>query len=236
METIAQEYLQQTQSILSRIAEQQCGALDRAATLVADTIERDGIVYALGSGHSLTIAAELYYRAGGLANFDVIQDKTFGRAERLPGYAETLLNACPISEKDALIIISNSGRNALPVEMALGAKSRGIKTIGITSLPHSRSVSSRAPQGLRLFEICDIVVDTGTTPGDTSVDVADGIRMCPLSTIAGIFIVNCISAGAVKRLLERGTEPMVFVSANVDGADDRNRTLMEFMRRRVRGL
>jgi uncharacterized phosphosugar-binding protein len=235
---IVDQYLDKTHCLLSRIADTQIDALNRASSLVADTIERDGIIYSLGSGHSLMIAAELYYRAGGLANFDVIQDRTFGRAERLPGYAETLFDSCPIGERDALIIISNSGRNCLPVEMALGAKQREIPTIGITSLPHSRSVSSRAPQGLRLFEICDIVIDTGTTPGDASIDLGDnsGIQMGPQSTMAGIFIVNCISAGAAAKLWERGVEPMVFVSANGDGAEQRNKSLREFMRNRIRGL
>lgn len=235
---VARQYLEETRLLLARIADTQEESLAQASILVANTIQRDGIIYALGSGHSLLVAAELYYRAGGLANFDIIQDRTFGRAERLSGYAETLLESYPIGENDALIIISNSGRNCLPVEMALGAKKRGIRTIAITSLPHSQSVTSRAPQGVRLFEICDIVIDTGTAPGDASVEVEpdSGIQMCPLSTMAGIFIVNCISAGAAQRLMERGIEPMVFVSANVDGAEQRNKLLLEFMRRRVRGL
>jgi uncharacterized phosphosugar-binding protein len=235
---VAQQYFQKTQSVLCKIVETQMEALDRASSLVADTVERDGIIYTLGSGHSLMVAAELYYRAGGLVNFDVIHDRTFGRAERLPGYARTLLESYPVGQKDAMIIVSNSGRNCLPVEMALEARQRGIPTIGITSLAHSRSVAPRTPQGVRLFEVCDLVVDTGTELGDASVEIAPGspIRVGPTSTVAGIFIVNCISGMAARKLLERRFDPPVFLSANYDGADEQNQRLLEFMRRRIRGL
>lgn len=234
----ARQYFQQSQSILCRILETQMAVLEQAACLVADTIQRDGIIYTLGSGHSLMVAVELYYRAGGMANFDVLHDRTFGRAERLPGYAGTLLDAYPIKSSDLLIIVSNSGRNCLPVELALEARSRGISTIGITSLPHSRSVTPRTAQGLRLFETCDLVIDTGVDPGDASVELAAGspLRAGPTSTLAGVFIANCISGMAARLLIDRGIDPPVFVSANCDGADERNRPLLDFLRERVRGL
>ncbi len=235
---ITLQYYERVQALLCRIVESQMDSLNRAATLVADTIARDGIVYALGSGHSLLPAAELYYRAGGMAPCDIVHDRTFGRAERLPGYAEVLLDTYPIGPKDALIIISNSGRNCLPVELALGARKRCVSTIGITSLPHSRSVSSRTPQGLKLFEVCDVTIDTGSDPGDASISLnsGSGITVCPTSTLAAVFIVNAISGSAAQQLLERGIEPPVFLSANIDGADETNARHLEFMRQRVRGL
>lgn len=234
----ATKYFDVIQSVLRRILETQMPALDRAAVMVADTIQRNGIIYTLGSGHSLMIATELYYRAGGLANFDVVHDRTFGRAERLSGYARSLLDSYPVAETDALIIVSNSGRNCLPVEMALEARQRGISTIGITSLDHSRSVAARTPQGLRLFEICDIVIDTGVSAGDASVELTSEhpARMGPVSTMAGVFIANSISGMAARKLLDRGFEPPVFMSANCDGADERNQTLLDFLRERIRGL
>lgn len=235
---IPQQYLQQAQSLLNRIVDTQMAALERAADLVADTIQRDGLIYTLGSGHSLTIAAELYFRAGGMPYFDVIQDRTFGRAERLSGYASALLDSYPISPNDLLIIVSNSGRNALPVEMATEARQRGIFTIGITSLKHSQAVNSRAPAGLRLFEACDLVIDTCGMPGDASIEIAPGnsARVCPTSTLAGVFIANCISGMAAQRIIEKGGKPPVFLSANLDGADEHNRKLLDFMRARIRGL
>ena len=236
--SVAWRYYQQVQSILCRIVQSQIAALQSAAELVADTIQRDGIIYSYGSGHSSVAGVELYYRAGGLAHFDVIEDRTFGRAERLAGYAEVLLDAYPISSSDLLIIVSNSGRNPVPVEMALGAGRRGIATIGITSLEHSGTVASRAPCGQRLFEVCDVVVDTCVPPGDATVELGPGsaVTVCAASTLAAIFIVNSISGTAASILAERGVQPPVFLSANLDGAEPSNRRLIEFMRRRIRGL
>ena len=235
---VAQRYYQEVQSILCRIVRSQAAALQRAAELVADTIQRDGIVYSFGSGHSSMAGIELYYRAGGLANFDVIKDPTFGRAERLPGYADVLLDACPISSRDLLLIVSNSGRNPVPVEIALGARRRGVATIGITSLEHSGAVESRAPGGQRLCEVCDVVIDNCVPPGDATVELApgNGAKVCPASTLAGIFVANSISGTAARILVERGARPPVFLSANLDGADQSNRELIDFLRRRTRGL
>lgn len=234
----AEEYLRKVQTVLDRIAEDQLHALERASDLVARTIRRNSIVYTLGSGHSLMVAVELYYRAGGMANFEVLHDRTFGRAERLPGYARLLLDSYPVKATDLIIIVSNSGRNCLPVELALEARDREIPTIGITSLAHSMSVTSRTPQGMRLFEVCDIVIDTGVEAGDAMVELTPGeqLRAGPASTMAGIFIANCISGMAARKLIESGFDPPVFVSANCDGADERNRPLLDFLRERIRGL
>jgi len=237
-EDLAQQYYERAHQLIDEIFVSQSSELEAAGTLVAETIERDRLVYTLGSGHSLTVAAELYFRAGGLANFDIIHDKTFGRAERLTGYAKILMDSYPINSDDLLIIVSNSGRNPLPVEMALEAKQRGIRTIGITSLRHSQAATARNESGHRLFEVCDVVIDNRGVPGDAIVDigVAEGIRIAPTSTLSGIFISNCIVCVAVQKLMEKGVRPPVFVSANLDAGDECNRPLLQFIRERIRGL
>jgi uncharacterized phosphosugar-binding protein len=234
----ALRYSENATRLLQTIIETQADPIEQAARMVADVVERDGIVYALGSGHSLLVAAEFYYRAGGLVCFDVIHDKTFGRAERLPGYAKVLLSSYPITANDLLILISNSGRNDLPVEMACEAKKLNISTIGITSLTHSRSVPACNNLGLRLFEICDVVIDNCGVTGDAAVelDAARNIRVGPTSTLAGIFIASSIVSLASEYILATGNVPPVFASANVDGGDDGNAKLLEFMRQRIRGL
>ena len=234
----AVQYHRNVQEILSRIIESQLPCIEQAGRLVADTTQRDGLIYTFGSGHSLLIAIEMHSRAGGLANFDVIHDKTFGRAERLPGYAAVLLDAYPIGSNDLLIMASNSGRNALPIEMALEARKRGIQTIAITSLSHSRSVEARTSAGGRLFEICDVVIDNCGVPGDATLEVGNGdsVRVGPTSTVAGAFIANCIVAVASRELMDRCVHPPVFVSGNLDGVEEQNRGLLEFAKRRLRGL
>lgn len=234
------EFMNKLNDIFGRIADTQMDALDAAASWVADVTRRGDLVYTLGSGHSLLIATELYYRAGGLVNFDIIHDKTFGRAERLPGYAKVLLDSYPVTSSNLLILVSNSGRNELAVEMALEARMRGIRTIGITSLAHSLAAPSRAQSGKRLCEIVDLVIDNCGCLGDSSVAITakdkSAVYVGPSSTAAGIFIANAITALAVKKLLDDGTDPPVFSSANVDHGDARNAALLAFLRDRVRGL
>ncbi len=235
---VAQQYFDKTQAMLSRIVATQMDAMERSAVCIADAVQRDGIVYSLGAGHSLSVAAETYFRAGNLANCDVVHDRTFARAERLPGYAQALLDSYPITARDLLIVISHSGRNALPVEAALIARERGIFTIAITSLDHSRRVKSRAPQNLRLFEACDLVIDSCAEFGDAAVPLSAGTPLFagPTSTIAGCFIVNSIIAISAQVLLDRGVAPPLFRSDNVDGGDEANAPLFRFLRDRIRGL
>lgn len=238
-ENAVERYREILADTLRRIAETQRESLATAGVWVADRVAAGRLIYTLGSGHSLLIATELYDRAGGLANFDVLQDKTFGRAERLPGYAKALLESYPITAADLLIIVSNSGRNELPVEMALEARARGIKTIAITSLAHSMSVAPRTVSGKRLCEVADLVIDNCGIPGDASVELESPggvVAVCPTSTAAGIFIANSIVALAAQELIRRGIDPPVFVSANVDAGDKKNQALHKFLRERVRGL
>ncbi len=214
-------------------------ALEQAASWIAEVVESDNLIYTLGSGHSLLIATELYYRAGGIAHFDVVHDKTFGRAERLPGYAKVLLESYPISERNLLILVSNSGRNELTVEMALEAKARNIRTIAITSLAHSLSAAPRTASGLRLCEVADLVIDNCGCIGDSSVELSSAhgsVDVAPTSTAAGIFIANSIVALTAQKLLDQGIDPPVFASANLDSGDTKNKNLLQFLQQRVRGL
>lgn len=237
MATSAQRYYQIVSDVLAKIAETQQEAIQKAAKVIADHISGGGILYLLGSGHSLAVAMEAFHRAGGLAPVDVIHDRTFGRAERLEGYAETLLKDYNIPAGGVVVIISNSGRNALPIEVALYCKARGITTIAITSLAHSRSVSSRHSSGKKLFEIADVVIDNCGVYGDAALDI-EGVpsKVCPTSGIAGMFIIESIVAQVVENLVQAGHKPPVFVSANVDGGDEHNAQLYEKYWHRIRGL
>jgi len=237
MGSASQHYYEATNELLARIASTQQESIKAAANAMADCIRRDGIVYLLGSGHSLAIAMEGYYRAGGLAPVDVIYDPTFGRAERVEGYAETILKSYNIPSGAVVFIISNSGRNAVPIETALWCKERGITTVAITSLAHSKSVSSRHSSGKRLFEIADIVIDNCGVPGDAILEI-EGLagRACPTSGVAGLFIVESVIAQTIWKLIESGEKPPVYVSMNVDGGDERNQWLLEEYGGRLRGI
>ncbi len=233
----APEYHNIIQRIYDRIVETQMPAIRKAAERIADLMAKDGILYVLGSGHSLGVAMELHGRAGGLVPVDIILDRTFARAERLSGYAQVLLDDYQVPKGSVIVIISNSGRNALGIEMALEAKKRGIAIVAVTSLAHSRATASRHPSGKRLFEIADIVIDNCGEVGDAAVALP-GIRekIAPTSGVAGMFIMNLLTVEIVRTLKRRGVEPPVLVSANLDRGDEHNLKLRNKYRGRIRGL
>jgi uncharacterized phosphosugar-binding protein len=233
----AQEFYEKVVEILTKINETQQEKIQQAAQMVADQIAADRIVYILGSGHSLMVAAEAYHRAGGLAPIDIIHDRTFGRAERCQGYAKQLLDWYDPPAGSLVFIISQSGRNALAIEMALECKARGIQTIAITSLAHSQSVTARHPCGKRLFEIADLVIDNCGVVGDAILEI-EGLpgKFTPTSTIAGAFIMDAIMAQAIENLVKMGIQPPVFISANVEGGDEHNKKVFAKYQRLIKGL
>jgi uncharacterized phosphosugar-binding protein len=237
MATSSERYYKLIDELLERIAHTQQAAIQEAARAVSDHIANDGILYLLGSGHSIAMAMEAYHRAGGLAPVDIVHDRTFGRAERLEGYAEKLLKDYNIQAGGVMVIVSNSGRNALPIEVALWCKERGVRTIAITSLAHSKSASSRHSSGKRLFEIADVVIDNCGVPGDAILEI-DGLpgRACPTSGIAGMFIIESIVAQVIENLAGSGVTPPVFISANVDGGDEHNEKLYQQYWSRIKGI
>jgi uncharacterized phosphosugar-binding protein len=201
-------------------------AIESAATHVAEALVADRYLYAFGTGHSHMLAEEPFYRAGGLARACAILEPPLmlheGAAassglEQQSGYAARILDRYPVGQGDVLVICSNSGRNAVPVEMALGARDRGMTTIAITSLNHSRAFPSRHPSGKRLFEVADVVLDNAGLPGDAALELP-GLprRIGPTSTIVGALLINLVIARAIELALARGLLPEVYASSNAD--------------------
>lgn len=225
------QYLSNIHSLLDTLLETQADAMTQAANAVADTLQQGGMVYAFGTGHSHMLAEELFYRAGGLVRVCPILDDGLmlhtsasrsSQLERLSGYAATLLDGgIDPTEKDIIFLFSNSGRNAVPVELALEMKKRGVRTVCITNLAQSTQATSRHSSGLRLFEICDIVIDNCGEIGDAAI-LAGGHRCGPTSTVIGAAILQAIVCAVVDQLHSRGAAPEVFCSSNVDGGDEIN--------------
>jgi uncharacterized phosphosugar-binding protein len=175
-------------------------------------------------GTSHLLAEEAFYRAGGLAAVNPILDRRLmfptasGKHPRAePGYASRILEREDVRAVDAAIVASNSGRNAVPIEMAIALQARGVKVIAITSLTHSRAVTARHGSGRKLYEIADIVVDTGIPAGDAATTLpGSALKMGPLSTVVGAAIVHAIVIEAAALLVQRGHELAVFPSANLD--------------------
>jgi uncharacterized phosphosugar-binding protein len=233
----ARAYQNEVVAVLEKIRETQSAAMHAAAAICAEVVAAGEIIYILGSGHSLLPAVEAYHRAGGLVPVDVIYDPTFGKAERLSGYAQVLLDRYPVKAHGVVIIISNSGRNALPVEMALLAKERGIRTISLTNMAHTTQEPSRHPSGKRLFEIADVVIDNCGVYGDAILDIP-GVpgKVCPTSGVAGAYIIQSMVAQTIAELQARGIAPPVLRSANITGGDEYNKQLESRYAGRIRGL
>ena len=232
-------YCEAIDGILERIRERELPAIRQAGGLLADAIEQGGLVHVFGSGHSALIAREAVGRAGGLVPVNDILDPTSGRAERLEGYASELLTGYDLQyglrADEALVVISNSGINPLPVEVALIGKQRGLHVIALTNRAQSEAATSRHTSGQRLFEVADTVIDTHGVAGDAIVPFSEaGERIGAGSTLAGAMIVNLLVVSAVEALCARGVEPPVLVSQNLPGTDARNQELFARYRGRLR--
>ena len=223
--TGAQEYVRKALEIAQRAAETQVGPIRVAAELVVEAMVAGRVFWVFGTGHSHTLAEELYGRAGGLADVRAVLEpglmlheglQKSSLLERLPGLADVLLEINEIAAGDVVLIASNSGRNAVPVEFALGARKRGAQVIALTSMAHSTATSSRAPSGQRLFETADVVIDNCGVPGDALIDVEGSPeRTGATSTMVGAMLVQALTVEIVTRLTARGETPHVLRSLNV---------------------
>lgn len=240
------EYINNTKQIINRIETEGCEAIEKAAAVLSSTLINGKRLYLFGTGHSHMLAEELFYRAGGLVNIQPIlveplmlhisaSESTV--AEREEGIAEKIFNEYGMSQNDAVIIISNSGRNGVIVDMALLCKEKGLTVIALTNLEHTYAGTSRHISGKRLCEIADIVLDNFGCVGDACVEV-EGVegKICPTSTVTGALILNAIVAQAVENCAKQGFSPEHFASSNVDGGDEINNRLVEKYKKEIKHL
>ncbi len=239
-------YLTNIRRLLEHIENTQASSIDTIAEKCAEAIYRDKLLYFFGTGHSHMICEEPFYRAGGLASVYPILESSFmlhegasksSSYERIEGSGTVAVTQSGIGEGDILFIISNSGRNCAPIDAAIEGKRLGATTIAITSLKHSKSVASRHPNGKRLFEVCDYVLDNGGEPGDASVPL-EGMdqKIGPTSSIIDIAMVNILIVETVDKLLKKGLKPPVFISANMDNGEEINGDIIAKFQKRVKIL
>lgn len=222
------EYLHCLMPKLTSVIESNQEALSQATALFAQAIVKDNMIQVLGTGHSHMIGLEGFIRAGSIGNINAVLDSVLltndgalrGSAmEKLPGLAEVIWDDQNISPNDVVMVISNSGRNALPIEFAQLAKSKGHPVIAITSVEQSSKYESRHSSGLKLMDIADIVIDNHVPPGDGLCNI-NGKVTGAFSSISGMLIMNTLVVEAQKEALKQGVTPLIFSSQNVDGFDN----------------
>jgi uncharacterized phosphosugar-binding protein len=220
----------------------QADLVDRVADLCASAIAAGGLVHLFGTGHSRIPVEEMFPRYGSYPGFNPIVElsMTFHTQvvgsngqrqamfiERTSGLAAAILANYELRPTDVMIVFSASGLSAVPIEMALGARERGLAVVAVTSVAQSRAGEPTHPAG-RLLDLADVVLDLGTPPADALVEI-DGLEtpVAPGSTLAAVALVNEIKAQTAHRLVERGAMPPVITSAAVVGREASSRLFDE---------
>jgi len=242
----ADGYLRRVDAMIERLQDEQLGSIREAGRLVAETLGTDRLVHVFGTGHSHMLAEEGLYRAGGLAPVNAILESGLmlhegaavsTRLEKLPGYSPIVADKYGFEEGDLLIVVSNSGVNAAPVEIALLAKEAGLKVLAISSVAYSKSVEPKPEVPTRLYEIADLTLDNLGEPGDAAVEVDGmGLKVGPTSTVIGAALLNAVFVEAACKLAAEGVEPPVYRSSNMPGASEHNRRLVKRFEGRIRHL
>ena len=229
---ITENYFDNIISVLSQIKDTQKEKMQEAAKMIAETIKNDGIIYIFGCGHSHLIALDCFYRAGGLANVSAMLDTDLmlhngaaksSKMEKMQGIAESVFERYCITEKDVLITVSTSGKNAVPVEMAQTATRNGIKNISVVS--SSYFVDKK--ESPLLYECSDIFIDNCVPHGDAVIEIEGAqTKMGSVSTAASSFILQSVLMEAASLAEKDGADLPIYMSGNIDGGDAYNNAVI----------
>lgn len=222
------------------------GAFDSAIDLLTSGLDAGGVIQAFGTGHSEAFAMEMAGRAGGLiatnkiALRDVVvrgsrdrTDLSGSNLERDPGIVDELFDLTPVGTEDVFIIASNSGVNGSIVGLALRAKQSGHPVIAVTSMEHTMAVEPKHPSGLRLCEVADVALDNRAPYGDTVLDPLGGVPLGAVSSITSAYIAQLLTIGTAQRIAATGRNPPLYISANIPGGDEHNRSLEDLYAGRI---
>ena len=229
-------------ALVEKVAATQGPAIELASTWCADAIAADGLVHLFGTGHSRIPVEEMFPRYGSYPGFNQMVElsMTFHTQvvgangqrqamfiERTPGLAEVILGNFSFGPQDVMIVFSASGLTAVPVEMARGARARGLRVIAVTSVAQSMAAEPDPAAGSRLLDEADLVIDLCTPHADALCTI-DGLEtpVGPGSTIAAVAIVNSLKVRIAQLLVERGAMPPVITRSTVVGKE-RSRELFD---------
>ena len=238
MSRLTKNYLTKINSLLDKILKEEKNKILSSAKLIRDSYKRGGQLYIFGTGHSRLLGEEAFHRAGGFAAACPIRDDnlTFKKGakkatslERTPNIAKKALSKYKITDKDILMIVSNSGVNHAPVEAAMIAKQKKIKSIALTSVKYSKK-APLSELNKRLYEIVDVYIDNKIPPGDSIINI-NKFSVGPVSTITGSFILNSILIEVADMLKLEKIFPF-YISSNMPNADRNNNKLENRFRKK----
>jgi uncharacterized phosphosugar-binding protein len=232
--TPSADYLAQCRDLITAVEAQQA-AIQQAADWFANTILAGRMVHLFGSGHSRIMVEEMWPRYGSFPGFNPIVELSLSFhnpvvgangqrqamfLENVSGLAERILRNFDFSPQDSALVVSSSGCNRVPIEMAEGFQNRGLKVVAIISRRHSEASRSQDPRGRRLQDFADLVLDTGAPVGDAMVKI-EGLDtpVAPGSTVGGCLLVNSIKAEVAARLTRAGQPPKVLSAGAVVGSE-----------------
>ncbi len=227
------DYLNKCRGVMDAV-EKQADAISRASDWFAETILAGRMTHVFGSGHSRIMVEEMWPRYGSFPGFNPIVELSLSFhnlvvgangqrqamfLENVSGLAARILRNFDLSEKDSALVISSSGCNVVPIEMAEEFQRRGVRVVSIISRRHSEASTSKRADGRKLQDFSDLVLDTGAPIGDAMVEI-EGLDtpVAPGSTVGGCLLVNGIKAEVALRLTRAGQPPRVLSGANVVGA------------------
>jgi uncharacterized phosphosugar-binding protein len=230
----AQQYLEYSKGLIQAV-EKQMSQIQATADLFAQTILAGRMVHLFGSGHSRILVEEMWPRYGSFPGFNPIVELSLSFhnlvvgangqrqamfLENVPGLANRILRNFDLSTQDSALVISSSGCNLVPIEMAEEFQKRGVKVVALISKLHSEASTSKHPEGKKLQDFADIVLDTGAPVGDAMVKLPNlETPVAPGSTVGGCLLVNAIKAEVAQRLTQAGQPPKVLSGAAVVGAE-----------------
>lgn len=229
--SIVDDYLNETKTLLDLVTAKELDGLDKAAETIVEAYEAGHHIYVFGCTHSAILAEEVFYRAGSLAIFEplwgpgmsVVTTKAMmtSALERNEQLGTDIIECSRLAKGDVLIVISTSGKNAVPVEVARAATDRGVKVIGITSRNYDHLEGNHS-SGKKLSTLdLHLLIDNHAPVGDSAVKV-DKFPMAPLSTIVGAFIMHSIALKVAEKMVSEGKTPPVLLSSNVPGGAEHN--------------
>ena len=235
------DYLDRSRELIDAVAAQE-GSIRLAAAWFGESILAGRMVHVFGSGHSRIMVEEMWPRYGSFPGFNPIVELSLtyhhpvvganGQRqamflENVPGLADRILRNFELSDQECALVVSSSGCNVVPIEVAEIFRSRGIRVVALVSRRHLEASRSRRADGRKLTDFADLVLDTGAPPGDAMVHI-DGLDtpVAPGSTVGGCLVVNAIKAELAAILTRAGRPPPVLSSGVIVG-EERARELFE---------